>query len=126
MKNLINNLCKNKSVNSIELEEQLNISTFSFDNLVNYKQIKTGDSLINYAAQFGNLKLLSLVYQKILRTNPLSIHIFHSSNNDGKNGLHEVNKKILFNYKKNFLFLATKFTFKFNKFCFKRLVSIVI
>ena len=60
--------------------------------LCGYRQEKTGDGLINYASRCGNLQLIEFLYQEIDTLTGLSIKskLFSSTNNDGKNGLHEV------------------------------------
>ena len=51
--------------------------------LINYRQKKTGDNVLIYAARCGNLNLIKVLNQ--------SGHLnFNFSNNDGKNALHEV------------------------------------
>ena len=108
MLQLVNYLCKeteafeNKDSFSkflLQKATQLNIASSDSANLApvvqelcNYKHEKTGDSLINYAARCGNLRLLKFLFDdfELIPGTRDKSKLFNSTNNDGKNGLHEV------------------------------------
>lgn len=84
MLHLINLLCKNKTISQQEFSDL--IKTVSLNDLINFKQEKTGDNILLYAARCGNLSLIKILNEKF--PNILST----STNHDGKNALHEVFK----------------------------------
>lgn len=81
MLQIINTLCKNQDPT---LEEFKNTcKNVSVENLYNFKEPKTGDNLLLYAARFGNLNLIKLLHHNYSHLN------FNLTNYDGKNALHE-------------------------------------
>ena len=94
MLNLINSLCKNINLNNKQDFETFLAATKSSPNLtetikslISYKHPQTGDTVLNYAARFGNVNLINQIYENYVQFDPNQF--LNSCNNDGKNGLHE-------------------------------------
>ena len=83
---LINNLCKNHSIDSNQLEQFLLKSSLTFEELICFKHKQTGDNVLHFATRAGNLNLLKLIKDKV--ANDAEFY-FTNLNNDGKNVLHE-------------------------------------
>ncbi len=102
MLHLINSLCKNNNLNNQQDFETFLVEKFNQENksnsnknlietiksLISYKHPQTGDTILNYAARFGNANLIKLIYEHYTEFHPNQF--LNSCNNDGKNGLHVV------------------------------------
>jgi hypothetical protein len=55
MHKIINSLCKNLSIKSLDQIDDLN-------EIIKHKEKSTGDNIVIYASRFGNLNLLELLY----------------------------------------------------------------
>ena len=100
MLHLINILCKTafntNSKNEFEdilQAEKFNFNSNVYDDLINslihYKHPRTGDTILNYASRCGNVNLIKMIYENYVKTE----NFLDFSNNDGKNALHEVNRR---------------------------------
>lgn len=88
MQNLIKLLCQSQLTSLDEIREIISFRnpTMTFESLLDYQNEQTGDSFVLYAARCGNLNLIQIINEKY----PTKIG---SVNRDGKNALHEVEKR---------------------------------
>lgn len=88
MQNLIKLLCQSQLTSLDVIRETISCKnpSVTFESLLDYRNDQTGDNLVLYAARCGNLNLIQIINENY----PTQMS---SVNRDGKNALHEVQKR---------------------------------